>query len=179
VTTPTLSPTALYHELNRRFFGGKLPRYRVTFAQARRSGWDGECFPDRRLIQLRRGLAGDELRRSLLHEMCHIGAPGHGRRFLAKLARLVDQGEAWAQEELERYQHTQHTWTDLIAQVKDALEETAYEHPRPRFTVIRSGVANILCCEPGQVLQKVPWLKAAWRNACVRVDRQRVPRRDD
>jgi WLM domain len=170
------SPTALYHELNQRYFGGRLPRFRVTFTQPRVSGWHGEIFPARRLIRLRRGLTGDELRRTLLHEMCHIGAPHHGQRFQAKLARLVAQGEAWAQQELEIYQQPQLTWTKLIAEVKETLEEFAYHDPRPSFTAIRRYAADTLTCQPGEVLRKAPWLQAAWRNVCHRVDRRRALR---
>jgi hypothetical protein len=176
VTTPTPTPTALYHELNRRYFAGRLPRYRVTFAQPQVTGWRGECLPGQRLIRLRRGFTGDELRRTLLHEMCHIGAPGHGQRFQAKLARLVDQGEVWAQEELDGYRQTPLTWPQMIADLKDGLDELAYQQPRPRFATLQRYAADRLSCRPGEVLRKVPWLQAAWRNACLRVDRLRALR---
>jgi hypothetical protein len=40
----------------------------------------------------------EEVRRVLLHEMCHakIGRGGHGKRFLAELQHLVEMGELWA-----------------------------------------------------------------------------------
>ena len=41
----------------------------------------------------------ERLRQALLHEMCHIGEPYHGRRFQAKLARLAAAGESWAEKE--------------------------------------------------------------------------------
>lgn len=44
-----------------------------------------------------------DLRPTLLHEMCHIGALGHGRLFRAKLRRLARRGERWAQEERAYY----------------------------------------------------------------------------
>jgi hypothetical protein len=172
MTTTNCLPMALYHELNQRFFGGRLPRYRVTFAQPRVSGWRGECFPARQLIRLARGLTGEPLRQTLLHEMCHIGAPSHGQRFQAKLARLVAQGELWAQKELEGYQEPQLTWPQLIAQVKDDLDELASQQPRPSLAAIRRVAADTLVCLPGEVMRKVPWLPAAWRNACVQADRR-------
>jgi SprT-like family len=170
LTTTSLSPTALYHELNQRYFGGRLPRYRVTLAQPRVSGWHGECFPSRRLIRLARGLTEEMLQRTLLHEMCHIGAPGHGQRFQAKLAHLVAQGVPWAQEELEGYQHPQLTWRELIHEVKDVLDDLASRQPRPTFAAIRRSAADTLCCRPGEVLHKAPWLEAAWRKSCARAD---------
>jgi SprT-like family len=168
--------TALYHELNQRFFGGRLPRYRVTFARPRVSGWHGECFPAQRLIRLRRGLTGEELRRTLLHEMCHIGAPDHGRRWQAKLARLGEQGETWVQDELEGYQQNPLTWPQLLAELKDGLEDLAHQDPRPSLATLRRYAADTLTCQPGEVLRKVPWLPAAWRNACARADQRRALR---
>jgi hypothetical protein len=35
--------------------------------------------------------------------MCHIGTPGHGRRFRAKLKRLARRGEKWAEAERAYY----------------------------------------------------------------------------
>jgi hypothetical protein len=174
--SPNPSPTALYHELNQHYFGGRLPRYRVTFAQPRASGWHGECFPARRLIQLSRGLSGEMLRQTLLHEMCHIGSPDHGQRFQAKLARLAEQGEAWARGELEAYQDTLDTWNQLVARLKKGLEELANIQPRPRFATICRTAAYNLDCRPSEVLHKTPWLPAAWRNACVQADQRQARR---
>jgi hypothetical protein len=176
VATTDRSVTALYHELNQRYFRGRLPQYWVVFAQPKVTGWHGECFPARRLIQLRRGLTGDELRQTLLHEMCHIGSPGHGRRFQAKLARLVEQGEPWAQAEIDGYRNSPLSWPNMLRELRASLDEWAYRQPRPNFAAIQRYAADAMTCRPSEILRKVPWLGAAWRHACVRVDRQRALR---
>jgi hypothetical protein len=78
-----------------------LPAYRIQFARFEIRGQKGKCDTARRMIRLSREFQDDPdgLRRELLHEMCHIGSPGHGRRFQAKLARLAAAGESWAEKE--------------------------------------------------------------------------------
>ncbi|MGH7860263.1 MAG: hypothetical protein ACREQY_23285 [Candidatus Binatia bacterium] len=44
------------------------------------------------------GLDPEGERQALLHQMCHIGSPGHGRAFQRKLARLARMGEAWGEK---------------------------------------------------------------------------------
>jgi len=95
-----MQTASLYAQLNREFFRDRLPVYRVRFRQFDRPGQEGECKPTARTILLATPLKGDpqKLRQVLLHEMCHIGSPGHGLRFQAKLARLAANGESWAEE---------------------------------------------------------------------------------
>jgi predicted metal-dependent hydrolase len=75
------------------------PRYRVVGAELKSNPGDdlqGHCDPDKKVIRLKKGMSGDLLRRALLHEMCHIGSVSHGKRFRAKLERLVSMAEARA-----------------------------------------------------------------------------------
>ena len=85
----------LYREFNEQFWSGRLPQYRVAF-HSLPGNLLGECLTDRKLIRIAPSLKGkpDQLRRTLLHEMCHIGTgTGHGKRFQAALMRLAEQGE--------------------------------------------------------------------------------------
>jgi predicted metal-dependent hydrolase len=52
----------------------------------------------KKLYHLRRGMPKTILRQTLLHEMCHIGDPYHGHRFLSKLRKLAQAGEKWAKK---------------------------------------------------------------------------------
>lgn len=169
-----MSLSQLYAELNTRFFGGRLPRFRVTHCASPRlllKGFEGECLDSRRLIRLRRGLEPNRVRQVLLHEMCHIGAPpGHGPRFQANLLQLVAQGETWAAEELERVRHA-HRWNELVAQARLELDELASISPRPSFRrVVRWLAEETFFRRPPEVLQVAPWLRQAWEKACREAD---------
>ncbi len=90
----------LFDELNRKYWRGRLPRYRVI-QRATLHGLQGRCNNARRTILLAPHPSPEPLRLTLLHEMCHIGTPYHGRRFQANLERLACQGEAWARFNVE------------------------------------------------------------------------------
>jgi hypothetical protein len=118
----------LYAELNRRFFDGHLPTYRVRRApfadpwmdafrrgsggrrlrQPRRRWADrlGDCDSAAQCIRVSDSLSADEERRVLLHEMCHAATPGddHGPRWCQMMRRLAEQGETWAAEEADEYE---------------------------------------------------------------------------
>ncbi len=89
----------LFETLNRELFAGRLPKYRVRTGPAR-NGEYGFIDEAEHTIWI---CQEENLRATLLHEMCHIGTPGHGRAFRAKLRRLATLGEAWAQEERAYY----------------------------------------------------------------------------
>jgi len=111
---------ALFDALNGRHFGGRLPKYRVVCSRLPGlcSGKDDE---DRHLIRLSGGLSPEMRRRILLHEMCHIGIPGHGTRWQARMLRLADQGEAWAHDEVHEYRTNTKTPREMWVAIKDAL----------------------------------------------------------
>jgi hypothetical protein len=155
-------------------FDGRLPTYRLTWADPPVAGWLGECTPAKRLIRLRRGLSGEALRATLLHEMIHAAGPmGHGQHFQTKLAHLARQGERWALEELAYYRHHHPTWPQLQRRLKALLEEQAQAQPRPSVVAMRRMAADLLACRPSEVPRKVPWLEASWRQACAQVDQAR------
>jgi hypothetical protein len=89
----------LFDKLNTELFGGRLPKYRVLPGMPR-NGARGFIDDETRTIWI---CAPEEIRETLLHEMCHIGTPGHGRTFRAKLKRLARSGEKWAEAERAYY----------------------------------------------------------------------------
>ena len=94
-----ISLDQLFDALNRTHFAGALPKYAVRMGPSYGGeyGWIDETT---RTIWLS---DPTRLRETLLHEMCHIGTPGHGRCFRAKLRRLACLGESWAQAERAYY----------------------------------------------------------------------------
>ena len=159
-------------------FDGRLPTYRLTWADPPVAGWLGECTPAKRLIRLRRGLSGEELRQTLIHEMIHAAGPmGHGQPFQAQLARLVRQGEAWAREELQYYRDGHHTWPARQRQLKATLQDLAQALPRPSLVAIRRVAADLLACRVSKVPRKVPCLEASWRQACADAEQPRQGQR--
>ena len=96
---PTEDLDQLFDDLNGTYFAGSLPKYRVRMgpSQGGEYGWIDERAHTIWLSDPSRP------RETLLHEMCHIGTPGHGRRFRIKLRRLARMGEPWAHAERAYY----------------------------------------------------------------------------
>jgi len=88
----------LFVDYNARYFGGRLPRYRVAFRWGiPGSEHGGEGYHDRkgRTILLCAGMRNrrDEVAATLLHEMAHFTAGGyHGGRFWREIVRLEQAG---------------------------------------------------------------------------------------
>jgi len=100
---------AIFADLNRRFWGGRLPRVPIVclaegegpLAVAPEAGvlWLGFAAPD--AIYL--ATSAYEPERILLHEMVHLAVPdepGHGPRFRAELQRIAEAGSADAEVEV-------------------------------------------------------------------------------
>jgi hypothetical protein len=89
----------LFDALNRELFAARLPKHRVRTGPAQHGelGFLDEATSTIWLCD------PPDIRSTLLHEMCHIGTPGHGRLFRAKLRRLAALGESWAQRERAYY----------------------------------------------------------------------------
>lgn len=80
---------ALFDSYNRRFFGGRLPAYRVLLSGRFGTGMHGMCRRKEREIRLGTELRGAELRKRLIHEMAHAAANiGHGKLWKDEMHRL-------------------------------------------------------------------------------------------
>jgi hypothetical protein len=84
---------AFFETYNQRFFGGRLPAYRIVLTD-RGPGFRGLWCKKEREIHLRMSLQGMDLRRTLLHEMAHasVRRGGHGKVWLAEMLRLAELG---------------------------------------------------------------------------------------
>jgi hypothetical protein len=150
----------LFEQFNQRFWKGRKPRYRVKLV---RLPSDGYCDIARRTIFVRRGLTGRRLRRTLLHEMCHIGCPHHGARFQARLLCLGELGEAWARHEVEALRQAQ-PWNAMMRELKTRIVLAAAQgQPYSRAAV--QALAAPWGLTAAELLQRAPWIAATWRNA--------------
>jgi hypothetical protein len=89
-------PQSLFTEYNQRYFGGRLPRYKVILTSDH-----SRCERRRRRIYINPDTG--EVSVILLHEMVHAAVgTGHGKVWWDKLKHLVELG-APLQEELKKY----------------------------------------------------------------------------
>jgi hypothetical protein len=100
----------LFHTLNKEFFRGQLPDYRIEFVAVsvlrpdRDEG--GQHLGLERKILLTEPLRHkpEELRKMLIHEMVHAETGDeHDERFFDKLIDIARTGESWAWEEAREY----------------------------------------------------------------------------
>lgn len=161
----------LFEELNRRYFRGRLPRYRVRFVTRHRIHaegiWYGECDSETRVIRLRHGLTDSStptLRQALLHEMCHIGAPRRSPRWQAKMKRLALMSESWAQQEAAEYAEELRTLRPWPARVKDTLEELSMLQEELTWPTALRLLARSLGRRSSDVLRAAPWAPRTWKR---------------
>jgi hypothetical protein len=89
-------PQSLFSEYNQRYFGGRLPQYKVLPTNDH-SRWEGR----KRRIYV--NPENEDVPVILLHEMVHAAVGfGHRKKWLDEVRRLVELG-ARLKEELQRY----------------------------------------------------------------------------
>lgn len=167
----------LFDKYNRLYFRGRLPVYSVRYVDTEIPSLRGQCDNINHTIDVRRGIAEDELRQLLLHEMCHIGAPSHGKTFLRRLQHLADIGEDWAKKEIELYKIAP-TWNQSIADLRNTITDWSFEvDPSVSFDDILTPLAHDFGMTPEELLKSAPWVKAAWEKS--RKEAMKSPERHD
>jgi len=116
----------MFTQLNREFFGGRLPRYKIRLAHFLANDRGGECDIFNKVILIAAFLAPDLYRSVLLHEMIHIEILGHGPRFRAKLQELTRLGETWAHEDIAQYIDNDDATEDQIEILKEGSGKDAW-----------------------------------------------------
>ena len=170
----------LFDSFNKTFFRGRLPKYRVRLRILRRCLDDeyGHCDDHKRIIYIDRGLDPESERRTLLHEMCHIGTRGHGKRFQAKLARLAQLGESWAEEERTEYEEALRPRRSLTALVKSEIKDVAMAQPDLPWLKARKLICLVVCKTPAELRRIAPWARAQWKKEAAVFLSIRAPMRD-
>jgi Protein of unknown function DUF45 len=142
-------------------------------------GKEDECQAEARTILLAISLKRDpqKLRQVLLHEMCHIGSPGHGRRFRAKLARLAEGGESWAEKERCDLADRPRGYS-LSADIAHAIDDAVLDLPQVRWSKrVLQVLGNSIGRSPRDTIRAAPWAPQRWERSRRRVieerDRQR------
>jgi len=137
----------------------------------------GRCDDERRLILLNRNIRdAGEISRVLLHEMCHIGIPDHGRRFMRRLRHLAECGEQWAPDECKGYTPISednpygcHTYNQQVANLRGTLDEIAMwmvqDEKKCSFRQILGFIGLDLGLSDEELLRRMPWIPRAWKNA--------------
>jgi len=93
-------------------------------------------------VYVRADLAGEDARKTLLHEMCHVatGCTGHSQEFIRELRRLGTLGERWANHEADVFSQPQAPLTrdDLL----ERMEEMAASPKPPAWAAARQHLAE-------------------------------------
>ena len=175
---------ARFDDLNRRYWRGRLPRYRVRFSPGlrKRTGCIGQCDDSQHLIVIDPSETGTALRLTLLHEMCHVGnhhGAWHGPIFLRKLRRLERLGETGLVADIERYDGTLAdrqveemrargvTVQDVPASefILDDLHEIAANGLyRAQWATIRRGLAKRYEISEAKLQRLAPTAEHTWRT---------------
>jgi hypothetical protein len=93
--------------------------------------------------------------------MCHIGSPGHGRRFRAKLVRLARMGEAWARRERVLYEQISRQRLPVSAEIRLVLEVLARDDPELTWAAARRYLLTRVLEDP----RTLPaWAKGLWHR---------------
>ena len=174
----------LFNELNRRYWRARLPRYRVIRVRSigKKAKYIGFCNNRTKTILLDASLNGNELRETLIHEMCHIGMPkdyGHGPIFQRKLRRLARLGECGMRDDLKCYDGTiaEEYLEKIRAQgreigpeipfrtvIESDLDSYASEYWRKRWDTIRRVIAAQYDLTPLQLQRLAPGAEKQWRR---------------
>ncbi len=173
----------VFDEFNRRYWRGRLPKYRVIRRAQVLGRALGRCYNLTQTILLRKDLSDEDVRLTLLHEMCHIGpdvrGDVHGPRFRRKLHRLVRLGEPKMLEDIERYDGTatEREIARLKAEGKlggpeipwrsdvwSHLDAFALERPFLRWATVRRVLAGEYRMTPAHFQRRAPWAEREWRQ---------------
>jgi len=84
----------LFDDLNQRRFNGRLPKYEIRRnLPLEKARYKGFLYHQRkRIIIAPRMTETEELRLTLLHEMCHIGTHNHGQDSSRSSGELASRG---------------------------------------------------------------------------------------
>ena len=127
----------LFNRFNRKYFGNRLTGWKVIISD--RFGGQGLCRSCKREIHIRDGMKASQLRKTLLHEMCHASGNGHhGPIWRSEMLRIAALGAPTKQEALA-YQNSNKTYpaSAILSEAYDA----GMELPNTPWSKFRLGFA--------------------------------------
>lgn len=145
MTHATRTPQQRFRELNRSYFAGRLPDFRVR--RDFKAGAPCFCNVASKVIHL--AVDTDELEAALLHEMVHIVTGGeHDDAFRDELRRIARMGCEAAARELEQEEWHHRTVIAAMAvdvclsfaEARAAIMAMAGEHPRVKDALPMRGL---------------------------------------
>ncbi len=154
---------ALFDEFNQRYFGGKLPRYRIQVVDciSLEEGdeipldYEGENIRHRRLILLKRMVKADMIS-TLLHEMAHTATDdAHTKRWGKEIERLCRAGAPISEDILIAPPRLTKVFVRAVAEdlLGERPDTTLWEFAR--WVVYKYGYAP----SPTAFLRKYPWVR--------------------
>lgn len=156
----------LFEDLKGKYFAGRLRRYRVRFSRVRLAE-RGHCDWKRCLILIDGSLASqpEHLRETLVHEMCHVGSPFHGKAFQTNLRRLAELGERAAAVELEKVEKRT-PFGALAFQFRHSIRDAILlDRFQGTYIQLVSAISRDYGIRPREFSRKFPWARQTFRNA--------------
>jgi hypothetical protein len=148
---------ALFQELRAKYFPGRLLGYRVTWWSFGSSHKLGECVSKSRILRIQKGLTGEHLVETLLHEMSHVGSPHHGENFRAGIERLKSLGAPIAETDTK-------PGIPAAKLLIDDLEAIAIDCPSAQWKDVKRHLANSLGISGKALIRGYPWVKKRWKK---------------
>ncbi len=155
----------LFEDLKARYFSRRLRGYRVALVERvprKHVTTSGYCDNRRRILYVVAGRDDETIRRTLLHEMCHVGSSAHGKVFCAKLRRLAEQGEAWAEDEARGLE--EQPWRQPAQLVRVRLEDIAEDMPETSWKDVLRYVARDMSRTQKEIRRIAPWGARVWKR---------------
>lgn len=151
---------SVFDDLRQRYFPGRLRGYRVRWGNF--SGTHmGQCDSKTRTLSICRGLKGDELIATLLHEMNHVGCPSHGKRFRQGIERLIGMGAPI--DESDKVQGV-----SPVTILTDCMESLAMEMPDTKWSLVKASLARELGMTQAEMIRRYPWARRRWEKDVAR-----------
>ena len=162
---------AQFHEFNQRYFGGKLPRYRVRVVDyIPKQREHGHINRKQRLICLLAGHQDACMIATLLHEMAHAATNDqHADRFMEEMKRLLSvsapityEADIKPYKEKERFTPKRLTRTFLRCAAEEAIMGAPTTPLRAfvRWFVLDYGYAD----SSAEFMRKFPWVSHVFRE---------------
>jgi len=156
MTDASMNLGHLFDEMNQKYFGGKLKKRPVRWADWKRTPRMGHCM--RRAIYLHRGLSAEQAHATLIHEMCHIRAGrDHGEKFKAAMRQVQARGAPVSEVDLK-------PGFSPHRNLPNTIDDIATDPTFKTWREVRSYLARELYVSGPELERKYPWARKRWKR---------------